>query len=128
MYLAGVAEVRPPVYRAPHPSEGKPGHGTWEDGKKFTIPAGTPHEVIEREIGEWALLMPSTMQRAWKIFKSQLRDDVTVHRFRQFAAANNMWSFIPERLWKKYGYVKKTPAKKSPSGPIFYPVINDDSA
>lgn len=72
---------RPPI-REPAPSA-NPANAAertfvTHEGEIETYQGGTTAEDLEREINDWAQWMPSTMRRAWQIFKKDLRSQLGI--------------------------------------------------
>lgn len=57
-----------------HPSEGQSRHYRFKDGKEYSVIGGTPMEILEADVGEWANVMPETIHRAYQVFKKQVRN------------------------------------------------------
>jgi hypothetical protein len=99
-----------PVQRRPNHSEGMPGAGVTSGGELYAIPAGTPQERLEQEIGEWSDWMPDTLHRSYKVFKEQLRAKTMgttefnklLHQFRLWAAKNNLMELMHPKYREQY--------------------------
>lgn len=68
--------TRPPVReQAPSANPANAAERTFvtPEGKVETYTGGTTAEDLEREINDWAQWMPTTMRRAWQIFKKDVR-------------------------------------------------------
>lgn len=96
--------TRPPVETKPHPSESAEVTFVGADGVKYRGKPGTPQQVYEDQIGEWADWMPETLRKAWHIFKQQNR-----HIFRnelemlaEFYSKHKGWEDVPYQWRYKY--------------------------